>query len=160
MSQESIAYLLGFFQKQKQVINELMSDLHKKLARGKTRDIYYGYLLHNVYSAIEDVFQEIAKTFENQIQDPSRYHRELLIRMTIEVPGIRLAFLSEESLDILDELRGFRHIFRHSYSYELDPIKVKALRSKILKGIPTLFQDWQNFENFLRNQLDNSNDEC
>ena len=58
---------------------------------------------------------------------------ELLKRMTIEVKGVRPPLLSKEVYRILDELRGFRHVFRHAYSYELDPEKVIQLAEKALK---------------------------
>ena len=77
-------------------------------------------------------FQEIAKTFENKVEDPAKYHRELLKRMYMDIPGIRPKSLSLESYHALDELRGFRHIFRHAYDYELDPERVDSLKQKIV----------------------------
>lgn len=81
------------------------------------------YKLHNLYSAYEDMFKLIAAFFENQIEDMAKYHTDLLKRMLIEIEGIRPNILSEESFKVLDELRGFRHVFRHAYSYELDAFK-------------------------------------
>ena len=86
-----------------------------------------GYQLHNLYCAFEDLFKIIAETFENNIQDKSRYHLELLRRMSISIEGVRPRFLSQESFLLLDNLRSFRHLFRHAYAYELDERKLRIV---------------------------------
>ena len=86
-----------------------------------------GYQLHNLYCAFEDLFKIVAKTFENHIEDKSKYHVELLKRMTIRIEKIRPSLLSRETYVLLDDLRSFRHFFRHAYSYELDERKVKLV---------------------------------
>ncbi len=46
--------------------------------------------------------------------------------MKLDVPNIRPAFLSDESYRVLNDLRAFRHVFRHGYEYTLDGARVKA----------------------------------
>jgi hypothetical protein len=79
----------------------------------------------------------VAETFENHIQDKSKYHQELLKRMAISIEGVRPRLLSQECFQLLDNLRSFRHLFRHAYSYELDERKVKIVLDDAftLKGI-------------------------
>jgi hypothetical protein len=55
------------------------------------------YQLHNLYCAFEDLFKQVADFFENTLEDPTRYHRELLWRMKIPIEGVRPALLSEEA---------------------------------------------------------------
>lgn len=86
-----------------------------------------GYQLHNLYCAFEDLFKIVAETFENHIQDKSKYHQELLKRMAISIEGVRPRLLSQECCLLLDNLRSFRHLFRHAYSYELDERKLKIV---------------------------------
>ena len=86
-----------------------------------------GYQLHNLYCAFEDLFKIVAETFENQIQDKSTLHQELLKRMAISIEGVRPRLLSQECFLLLDNLRSFRHLFRHAYSYGLDERKVKIV---------------------------------
>jgi len=86
-----------------------------------------GYQLHNLYCAFEDLFKIVAETFENQVQDKSQYHIELLKRMTIAIEGVRPPLLSKGCFLLLDNLRSFRHFFRHAYSYELDERKVRIV---------------------------------
>lgn len=68
----------------------------------------------------------IARAFENQI-DGRRYHVDLLRRMKMEITGVRPPLLSEALERDLNELRAFRHLFRHAYGIDLDPAKVRAV---------------------------------
>ena len=81
------------------------------------------YLLHNLYTSIEGYFLRIAKHFENSLNDPS-WHRELIERMGIEIPGLRPAVISADLQEPLDELRRFRYLFRNLYKSELKPARV------------------------------------
>ena len=47
--------------------------------------------------------------------------------MTFRIEGVRPQLLSEESFNILDELRAFRHYFRHAYQHELRHEKIKPM---------------------------------
>ncbi len=76
------------------------------------------YLIHNLYTAFESYFLRVAKHFENNLDD-SAWHRELIDRMRIEVPGIRPALIPPELAEDLDELRRFRHRFRNIYKSQL-----------------------------------------
>lgn len=82
-----------------------------------------GYQLHNLYCAFEDLLKIVAAFFENQVTDESRYHAKLLRRMSLVVQGVRPALISSETYRLLDNLRSFRHFFRHAYAYELDERK-------------------------------------
>jgi hypothetical protein len=84
------------------------------------------YQLHNLYGACEQLFELVARAFENQI-DARRYHVDLLRRMKSEIGGVRPALLSEALVADLHELRAFRHFFRHAYGTELKPEQVRAL---------------------------------
>lgn len=96
-----------------------------------------GFQLHNLYSAFEDLFRLVATHFENHISEQGGWHKELLKRMATDIPGVRPPFISAQAQAILDELRGFRHVFRHSYLYDLDPERVLLAykRALVLKKI-------------------------
>ena len=89
----------------------------------------WGYQLHNLYGAFEQLFEEVARFFEHQI-DEARYHANMIRRMQLEIQGLRPALLSAETASDLDELRRFRHVFRHAYAADLDPDKVADLAAK------------------------------
>ena len=108
----------------------------RKKSKGSTALESIGYQLHNLYCAFEDLFLIVAGYFENNIQDKTRFHSELLKRMNIAIEGIRPNLLTPESFILLDNLRSFRHFFRHGYSHELDARKIKIvlMDAEKLKG--------------------------
>ena len=91
------------------------------------------YQLHNLYCAFEDLLKIVADFFENHIDDSAHYHSALLWRMKMPIEGVRPALLSETSYKLLESLRAFRHVFRHAYSYELDPKKLALVVEDALK---------------------------
>lgn len=153
MTMQSLALLSGYLESQKEQINRLVAETRGCEPEGKEKTVYLGYLLHNLYCAIEDLFKQIAATFENQVDDPSTYHRELLKKMTIEVPGVRPAVISRERLPALDELRGFRHVYRHAYMYELDPERIRSMKAKVLAGWVWVEDDINRFGKFLKDTI-------
>jgi hypothetical protein len=78
-----------------------------------------GYYLHNFYNGCENIFSLIAKAFENNIES-HQWHKSLLERMTLEIKDIRPQVIDDDLCQRLDMFRGFRHIFRNCYSFELD----------------------------------------
>ena len=108
-----------------------------------------GYQIHNLYGAFEQLFEEVARFFENQI-DEARYHADMIRRMQLEIEGIRPALLAAETASDLDELRRFRHLFRHAYTADLDPDKVAALAAKAVYIQRDFTQDFERFLALLR----------
>ncbi|MDY6969833.1 MAG: hypothetical protein SVR08_14410 [Spirochaetota bacterium] len=96
---EKMALLIFFIDKQWKVIDELsdkISEIIISMKRETLREeyiVYAAYTLHNIYCAFEDIFKNVAMTFENQINDFSKYHLELLKKMSLSVYKIRPQFL-------------------------------------------------------------------
>lgn len=78
--------------------------------------IVAGYYLHVIYGLFEGMLRRITLVFGNHVQDESRWHAQLLRRMTLNVPEVRPAPISDELYRFLDELRRFRHLFRNGRS--------------------------------------------
>ncbi len=114
-------------------------------ARGAEAVDSMAYQLHNLYGAFEQLFEEVARFFENRVDDAS-YHADLIRRMQLDIRGVRPALLSEATARDLDELRRFRHLFRHSYGTELDSARVGDLAARAA-GIRDAFA--RDFERFL-----------
>lgn len=95
--------------------------------------IVVAYYLHNLYNAFESIFRSIADAFENSVQDVDRWHSELLDRMRLDVMPLRPAVIDDDAYDALDELRRFRHLFRHAYSVELDPLRLQLVARKAMR---------------------------
>ena len=106
-----------------------------------------GYWMHNLYCAFEDLFKLVAGFWENSLSTNGEYHIHLLKRMLIEIEGVRPGLLSSAGYKILNELRGFRHVFRHAYSYGLDKERISALLRKVLDSRDIVINDLQTFRN-------------
>ena len=104
-----------------------------------------GYWLHNLYSAFEDLFKLTAGFWENNVNIDGDFHINLLKRMLVHIEQVRPALISEESYRFLNELRGFRHVFRHAYSFGMDDERVSFLLNRVLKKKELLMQDLQKF---------------
>lgn len=92
--------------------------------------IVIAYHLHNLYNAFENILQNIAGAFENAIDDSERWHSRLLERMRLDLMPVRPAVIDDRTYDALDELRRFRHLFRHAYSINLDPMRLQLVLHK------------------------------
>jgi hypothetical protein len=93
-----------------------------------------GYSIHNLYNALENYALRIAKTFENHLDEGSR-HRELVKRMTMEIPQVRPRVWPLEVARHVDELRRFRHAFRHIYDSGLDSAKLMLAQDHVRPAI-------------------------
>ena len=89
-----------------------------------------GYSMHNIYNALENCFTQISLSFENHVRDHTRWHRELLDKMSLDIKSLRPAVLPEDVRSLLGDLLGFRHKFRHAYDFKLDKTKTVALWSR------------------------------
>jgi len=107
------------------------------------------YQLHNLYGAVEDLFNVIATYFENNISDSAQWHSRLLQRMTQAVEGVRPAVISQDSYLGLNSLHAFRHFFRHAYGVAIDYAQLTSNleRARALK--PLLDKDLDAFLNNL-----------
>ena len=104
-----------------------------------------GYWIHNLYCAYEDLFKLVCSFWENNINEKKHFHKKLLDRMLISIEGVRPALISKETYKHLDEIRGFRHVFRHAYSYGLDDERVFFLLNRVLKNKSLILNDFENF---------------
>ncbi len=100
-----------------------------------------GYTLHALYGALENYFLRVSKFFENTLPGDA-WHRSLVERMSLEVPGVRPALIdTDEARRDLVELMRFRHRFRNLYGEDLDPARTTAVQetaSRILIRFPSI----------------------
>lgn len=111
--------------------------------------IVVAYRLHGLYSAFENIFRNIAKAFENQL-DPSSWHRQVLQRMKLDLSPVRPALIDEEAYEKLDELVRFRHLFRTGYGLRLDCQRLQLVVRKALELKAIYPQQVARFLDFLR----------
>ena len=86
-----------------------------------------GKLVHDFYSGVERIFERITVRLGPGLPGGPGGHTLLLRSMESEVEGVRSAVINHElALCLLDYLR-FRHLFRHTYGYELQWDKLRPL---------------------------------
>jgi uncharacterized protein YutE (UPF0331/DUF86 family) len=71
--------------------------------------------------------------------------------MLISIEGVRPALISNEAYKHFDEIRGFRHVFRHAYSHGLDDERVFFLLRKVLNNRDFILNELKNFEQKIEN---------
>lgn len=77
------------------------------------------YELNRSYNVLERGFERICVAFENHFEKRGDYHQRLIERISLDIPGFRPAFLSAQQRMDAQELKGFRHVFRHAYDLRL-----------------------------------------
>jgi len=135
MEKERLDILATDIREQQKLIDTVYREIIIR-KKGYTKDRFIleslAYQVHNLYCAFEDLFRIVANHFENHITEPTAWHKELLNRMKMEIKGLRPPLISEPAYKALDELRSFRHIFRHAYGAVIEPKKFKFVLQKAL----------------------------
>ena len=108
-----------------------------------------GKHLHDFYTQFEQTLVQILRQTDGGLPKGEQFRKELLEQASLDVPGVRPAVLSQGSFEFLDELRRFRHVFRHCYSYNLVFEKVWQNLQAIPELFPLLEQDVRRFVSFL-----------
>jgi hypothetical protein len=104
-----------------------------------------GSILHDFYTGLEKIFENIAKEVDQRVPMGEEWHSELLHQMTLDIPGLRPPVISNSTEKKLREYLGFRHLFRKRYGFELDWEKMKKLLLKIPKVLSTLEKEIEIF---------------
>ena len=95
-------------------------------------------LLHSFYNGVENILKRIAVHSGQQLPTSISWHSELLESMAIPAAG-RKAVLDGELLDRLRTYLGFRHVYRHSYTFQLRWEKMQPL----ITGIEDTFHRFE-----------------
>jgi len=132
---DKILLLTNSIHQDMEAIAAIYAELEHHPLRTDTDDdtlIVIAYHLHNLYNAFENIFQNIAAVFENSVDDVERWRVRLLERMRLDISPLRPAVIDDVAYDALDELRRFRHLFRHAYSVKLDLLRLQLVMHKAL----------------------------
>ena len=101
---------------------ERYADLLERVQKG-TPDLVdvtaVASVLHSFYNGLESIFLSIAKGIDADVPAGAQWHRDLLTKMA-ESTSSRGPVLTTETAHQLAEYLGFRHFFRHSYSFFLE----------------------------------------
>ena len=100
-----------------------------------------GSVLHSYYNGLESIFKLIYKSSEEKPLSGTIWHSELLNYIFSKTD-----ILDQKLFTDLKDYLGFRHVFRHSYSFELNWDRVKSL-------FLGLNDNWQTVKNCLQINL-------
>lgn len=132
-------------------INQLLSTYNDLLAKCQANEpdiveiAALGSVLHSFYNGLENIFSVIAKEFDKQLPQGLSWHKDLLIQISSKT-NVRDGIVSELTrLKLLNYL-GFRHFYRHSYSFFLNWDDLKPL-------VLNLKEVWQEVQTQLREHL-------
>lgn len=109
----------------------------------------FGAILHDFYNGIENICKRIANEIDGGLPKGDDWHWRLLESMVLELPGLRPAVFSGKTLDILDEYRRFRHIFRHTYGSHLDWERLRPLLENLTSVFSEVEKEIKQFLTFL-----------
>jgi hypothetical protein len=104
-----------------------------------------GSILHDFYTGIEKIFENIAKEIDQRVPMGEEWHSELLHQMTLDIPGLRPPVITTHTERKLREYLGFRHLFRKRYGFELDWEKMKRLLIRIPQVLSPLEKEIEIF---------------
>ena len=83
-------------------------------------------LLHSFYTGVENLFKRISVTLDGGLPEGESWHVQLLDSM-MHPTDLRGPVITEELRTSLRRFLGFRHMFRHAYSFELQWSKMAPL---------------------------------
>jgi hypothetical protein len=135
------AQLLAERGRLKQVVSEL-SQLQASLGDRQPSVVELmaaGGFLHNVYNGVENCLSRLAHGIDESVPSGIESHRLLIDQMSVAIPSLRPAVLSQELAVRLDEYRRFRHAFRHMYFFDLDWARLGPL----VTAVPALVGDFE-----------------
>jgi hypothetical protein len=83
--------------------------------------------LHGFYSGVERLFEVVAEAIDQAKPAGPDWHQSLLAQMVSEIAGVRPAVVTAALRAKLDPYRGFRHVVRNVYTFNLDADQVIRL---------------------------------
>lgn len=99
------------------------------------------YELARFYTTFERMLERICDEFENHFDKRGDYHERLLQRLSLNLEGIRPAFIPTGMLEVLRELKGFRHLVRHAYDVMLRADRLTEL-SQLVEQVAAKLPHW------------------
>ncbi len=107
--------------------------------------------LHSFYTGIERILEMIASMIDEYKPSGESWHRELLLQVATEVPEVRPTVISNSLLRALEKYRGFRHVVRNIYTFELEAEQISPLVSQLPSVYDQCERELLEFASFLEN---------
>ncbi len=147
---EKYALLLGYFDKQLVFIHKIYAEIDAVDISSYHERSTFALKIQQFYTALEGLFKQISKAFENHIENMSQFHKEILPRMSLDIPKIRPAVLSSQSCVFLNKIRSFRHFIWHAYDCELAEEQLALIQQKLKGEYSLVEKDLQKFRAYIK----------
>jgi hypothetical protein len=110
--------------------------------------------LHSYYTALESLVERVLVAVEGRTPGGPASHAALLREASRAIEGVRPSLFPPERIDGLDELRRFRHVFRHAYALDLRHDKMRRALDPFPAVHAGLSSDLDALIAFLRRLID------
>lgn len=105
--------------------------------------------LHAYYSGVEQLFEQIAKRIDGSVPEGPGWHVDLLGQMASSIAEVRPPVISSDVQAQLDRYRGFRHVVRNVYTFNLDSQQMKSLVDDLPRAFEVLQAALEKFADLL-----------
>ncbi|MEW6608083.1 MAG: hypothetical protein AB1414_11665 [bacterium] len=105
--------------------------------------------LHSIYSGYEKILEIVIKGIDGDLPSAKEYHSALLKRAYCEIPTVRPPIILEETWELLNALRLYRHKLRRIYTYLVSPVKIINLTNQAFRCKELFEKDWSKFKEYL-----------
>jgi hypothetical protein len=114
------------------------------------------FAIATIFTGLESILRVIADDIDRHLPAGADWHAELLLAMSLELPGTRPAVLAPDTRFLLDELRKFRHVVRNNYALDLTDEGVFANLDRARAVLPLFERDLAAFETAMTNEAQDS----
>lgn len=105
--------------------------------------------LHGYYGGVERIFEDIARTVDKSTPTGAEWHRDLLLQMADEATALRPPVITLATRHCLDEYRGFRHLVRNVYTFNLRASRLRELTEELRPCYQAVTGNLNDFIGFL-----------
>jgi len=105
--------------------------------------------LHGFCAGAERIFEDIARNIDDNVPSGPEWHRDLLLQMSATIDDVRPAIINSDTRYCLDEYRGFRHVVRNVYTFNLRPSRLNELIQDLRNCYESLVKEIEVFLEFL-----------
>lgn len=110
-----------------------------------------GSIFHDFYTSVENMFKIVARYIDESIPEGAEWHLELLQQMATPIIKTRGPLISSQTKDLLNEFRGFRHVFRNVYGFNLIGKRLESLLTIFPSTVSNVEKDIKNFTKEMNN---------
>lgn len=141
----------------KEVVTRVRRAVEASEGDSVNSDLYWDAValnLHDFYTGLERLLRHIAVEVDGHVPAGAEWHQELLRQMATQLPRIRPAVFSKETIKRLDEYLRFRHVVRHVYAFEFDPQRIRPLAEALASDFAQIEDELAVFIDFLEGLAD------